>query len=173
MRRIRINPEEEGELRNVFSRKRQDTETRHDRIDQALERFSDGLNCTQAIAVTYGPDLGLDPEQALKMASAFGSGMGTGETCGAVTGALMIIGLKHSKVQGITFLSRDRTYELAAEFVRKFQARNKTSLCRELLGCDLSTEEGQRQARKEKHFKKRCPKFVQDAAEILEGMLRD
>jgi len=157
----------------VFSRKPQDTETRHDRVDQTLVRFSDGLNCTQAIAVTYGPDLGLDREQALKVAGAFGSGMGTGETCGAVTGALMIIGLKHSKVQGITFLSRDRTYDLAAEFMQKFQARNKTTLCRELLGCDLSTEEGQLQARSEKHFKKRCPKFVQDAAEILDEMLKD
>jgi C_GCAxxG_C_C family probable redox protein len=160
-------------LRNVFSRKRQDTETRHDRVDQALERFSDGFNCTQAIAATYGPDLGLEAELGLKVAGAFGSGMGTGETCGAVTGALIIIGLKHSMAQNITFLSRDRTYELAADFIRKFKARNKTSLCRELIGCDLSTEEGQLQARKEKHFKKRCPKFVQDAAEILDEMLKD
>ncbi len=69
-----------------------------------LARFSEGPNCTQAIAATYGPNLGLDVEQALKGGDAFGSGMGMGATCGALTGALMIIGLKHAKLHDIKFI---------------------------------------------------------------------
>ena len=122
---------------------------------------------------TYGPRFGLDRENALKVAGAFGSGMGMGETCGAVSGALMVIGLKHAKVKGSSIFSREQTHDIAAEFITRFKARNKTVVCRELLGCDVSTREGLKTAKKERHFKKRCPKFVQDAAEILEEMLKD
>jgi hypothetical protein len=57
--------------------------------------------------------------------------------------------------------------------VERFKARHKTTVCRELLGCDVSSFEGLRTAKKEKHFKRRCPTFVQDAAEILEEILKD
>ncbi len=117
---------------------------------------------------TYGPRFGLDRENAVKIAKAFGSGMGMGETCGAVTGALMVLGLKHARVKGSGLFSKDRTEDIAREFAARFKARNGTTECRELLGCDLGTTEGLKTAKKEKHFKKRCPKFVQDAAEILE-----
>jgi protoheme ferro-lyase len=55
--------------------------------------------------------------------------------------------------------------------VERFKARNKTTECRELLGCDVSSFAGLKTAKKEKHFKKRCPTFVRDAAEILEEIL--
>jgi C_GCAxxG_C_C family probable redox protein len=122
---------------------------------------------------TYGARFGLDREMAFKVAGVFGSGMGRGDTCGAVTGAFMVIGLKHGKTKGSDDLSQARTDELAQRFVELFIARNATISCRELLGCDISTPEGLRAAKKEKHFKKRCPKFVQDAAEILEELLQD
>jgi len=66
-----------------------------------------------------------------------------------------------------------KTEDIAREFVARFKARNETTECRELLGCDVSTFEGLKAAKKERHFKTRCPKFVQDAAEILEEILKD
>ncbi len=134
--------------------------------------FKKGINCTQAVASTYGGQFGLDKETALRLAAAFGSGMGMGETCGAVTGALMVIGLKHAKVSGNRLLSKDRTEEVAQEFTERFKARHGTVVCRELLGCDVTTSEGLKTAKQEKHFKKRCPEYVKDAAEILEEMLK-
>ena len=71
------------------------------------------------------------------------------------------------------YFSKEETYDIAAEFIARFRERNSTIICRGLLGRDVTTNEGLREARKEKHFKKRCPKFVQDAAEILEEMLRE
>lgn len=96
-----------------------------------------------------------------------------GETCGAVIGACMVIGLKHAKTKARDDVSREKTDELVHEFVTRFKARNKSIICKELLQCDISTREGLKSAKKEKHFKKRCPKFVQDAAEILEDILKD
>jgi len=140
--------------------------------EQTVACFKEGLNCTQAILSIFGPQFGLDRENAIKIARAFGSGMGMGETCGAVTGALMVIGLKHAKLERRSLFSRDKTEDIAREFVVRFKARNATTECRELLGCDVSTLEGLKAAKKEKHFKIRCPKFVQDAAEILEELLK-
>ena len=121
----------------------------------------------------YGTQSGLDCETIVKIGAAFGSGMGMGETCGAVTGALMVIGLGKPTTKKLGVLSREKTADIAHEFVEQFKTRNGTALCRELLGCNVSTPEGLKAAKKEKHFKKRCPKFVADAAEILDELAGD
>jgi C_GCAxxG_C_C family probable redox protein len=96
-----------------------------------------------------------------------------GETCGAVTGALMVIGLKHGNVEAKDKNSKNKTYELAETFVRRFKDRNATVNCRGLLGCDISTPEGLRKARGKKLFKAVCPKYVRDAAEIIEELIME
>jgi C_GCAxxG_C_C family probable redox protein len=141
-----------------------------DAAAQAVATFRDGINCTQAILSAWGSRHGLDRDTAMKLGGAFGSGMNMGETCGAVTGALMIIGLRHAKVSKAGFLSRDRTERETLEFIESFKTRNGTVLCKELLGCDLGTPQGRATARRDRSFKTRCPKFVRDAAEILEEM---
>lgn len=162
-----------GEISAVFFKKRRDVDPEERQVDQCVACFKKGINCTQAIASTYGGQFGLDPETAVKLAAAFGSGMGMGEVCGAVTGALMVIGLKHCKGAGSRLLSIDRTEEVAHEFTERFKAMHGTVVCRELLGCDVTTSAGLKTAKQEKHFKKRCPEFVKDAALILEEMLKD
>lgn len=123
---------------------------------------------------TYGPRSGLDRETALKVAGAFGGGMArTGETCGAVTGALMVIGLKHAKTRQGDDDARERAYALAQEFMKEFKGRNCSLLCRELLGVDVGTPEGMAVVREKNLFVTICPKFVQDAAEVLEKLLKD
>ena len=136
----------------------------------AVETFRNGINCTQAILSTWASRHGLDRDTAMKLGGAFGSGMNMGETCGAVTGALMVIGLRHARVSKAGFLSRDRTERETLEFIERFKARNGTVSCKELLGCDLGTPQGRAAARRDRSFKTRCPKFVRDAAEILEEM---
>jgi C_GCAxxG_C_C family probable redox protein len=159
---------------NIVLSKKQDTErVQSDEVEQTVACFKKGLNCAQAMLSTYGPQFGLKSEEAIRIARAFGSGMGMGETCGAVTGALMVIGLKHARPEGSSLFSKEKTEDIAREFVARFKAKNGTTECRELLGCDVSTHEGLRMAKKERHFKTRCPKFVQDAAEILEEILEE
>jgi C_GCAxxG_C_C family probable redox protein len=122
----------------------------------------------------YGTRFGLDRETALRAAGAFGGGMARrGGTCGAVTGALMVIGLKYGKTKIDDDEPRERTYEAANRLVEEFCRRNKTEVCRELLGLDLNTEEGREAVAKQNLFVTLCPRFVRDAGEILEELLKD
>ena len=120
----------------------------------------------------YGGRSGLDRDTALKIAGAFGAGMArTGGTCGAVTGSFMVIGLHHAKTRKDDDDSRERAYALGQEFMDAFRERNGSILCRELLGADVGTPEGMKRVREQDLFRTVCPKFVKDAAEILERML--
>ncbi len=141
------------------------------RVHQAVSCFQEGFSCSQAVLSTYGPRFGLDREMAFRVAGAFGSGMGMGGTCGAVTGAFLVIGPMHGKTKADDDKAREETHELVKEFVSGFKARNKSILCRELLGCDVSSPEGMQAARERGLFTTLCKKFVKDAAEIIEQLV--
>ncbi len=142
------------------------------RIESAVEVFKKGFSCSQAIFSTYGKELGLDRNVALKIASAFGGGMGRmGKTCGAVTGAFMVIGLKYGQIKVENKQAKDKTYSLVKEFVKRFEARNNSTICKELLGCDIGTPQGMPIAMEKSLLNTLCPKLVKDAAEILEEIL--
>jgi C_GCAxxG_C_C family probable redox protein len=137
-------------------------------IDIAVDYFESGYSCAQAILTAFGEMFGLDNGIAIKIAGAFGAGMSySGQTCGAVSGALMVIGLKY----GATGEDKQLTYEIARDFIRRFTARNGTISCTELLGYDLGIPEQLEAARGKGLFSTRCNKFVQDSAAILMEML--
>jgi C_GCAxxG_C_C family probable redox protein len=142
------------------------------KVEEAVACFKEGFVCSQAVLSVYGEQFGLDRDAALKIADGFGGGMARmGETCGAVTGAFMVIGLKHGRATVEDAQAHETTYRLVNEFVRRFQSRNRSIVCRELLGCDISTPDGLRSARQQNLFTKVCPGYVRDAAEIIEEIL--
>ena len=144
------------------------------RVEQAVFCFRSGLNCSQAILSTYGEQFGLAKEAALKLAAGFGGGMGRmAGTCGAVTGAFMVIGLVHSMTKKGDLQQKDLSYEYIRKFAETFRGRNRTLVCRELMGVDVSTPEGFAEAKEKNIARTICPKYVRDAAEILEEMLGD
>jgi C_GCAxxG_C_C family probable redox protein len=121
---------------------------------------------------SFGDQLGLERELAFRVAGAFGGGMARmGETCGAVTGALMAIGLKYGMTQAKDEGARDKTYKLAQEFMTRFKARHRSMVCKELLGYDLSNPEGRKAAHDKGLFTTLCPQLVRDAVEIVELLL--
>jgi C_GCAxxG_C_C family probable redox protein len=97
----------------------------------------------------------------------------SGETCGAVTGGLMVIGLRHAKVRPDDDDSRELAYALAQEFMENFLEKNGSVLCRGLLGVDVSTPEGLAKVREGNLFQTICPRFVLSASEILKRLLED
>lgn len=144
------------------------------KVGEAVSCFNSGFNCSQSILSTYGTEFGIDRDIALKLATGFGGGMGRmAETCGAVTGALMVIGLKYGKCGLDGDDKREKTYELVKEFRRRFEETNGTVVCKNLLNCDIAIESELIRARDTGLFKTVCPKMISDAAEILEDMLRD
>lgn len=145
---------------------------RMDRVQRTIECFKEGFSCSQAVLSAFCEPLGLDRITALKIAQSFGGGMAhMGETCGAVTGAFMVIGLKHGRIRADDDLSKEKTYELVQEFVRKFRSEHGSIVCKELLGYDLSKNNEAKEAQEKNLFDEFCPKLVQTAAEILEGLL--
>lgn len=136
--------------------------------EQALAAFQQGYSCSQAVLSAFAQELGLPQETAVKVSASFGGGLARmGETCGAVTGALMVIGLRFAAASPTDRTAKEATYDAAREFCQQFRTRHKSLLCRELLGCDISTTEGMRMARESKLFVTQCPKYVADATDIL------
>ena len=143
------------------------------KVEQAVERFKDGFNCSQAVVGTYSEQFGLDCEKAFKVATGFGGGMRMGETCGAVTGAFMVLGLKHGNTTAEDKAAKAKTYEKVIEYTSRFKARNGSVVCKDLLGCDISTPDGMKKAQDDGLFDSVCPKMVREASEILEEMLAE
>lgn len=140
------------------------------KADRAVELMAKGYACSQAVLTAFAPDYGLDREQAVRLATGFAGGMAAGETCGAVTGAILVLGLHYAKPNCITREGRGETKRAVLEFTAAFKAQHGKLDCRELLGCDISTPEGMEKAKTECLFSKVCPAFVRDAALILERM---
>jgi C_GCAxxG_C_C family probable redox protein len=141
------------------------------KVDEAVDCFCRGAACSQAILGTYAPALGLTREQAMKLASGFAGGMRLGETCGAVTGAFMLLGLKYAKDNCDQRDSRESVYAAIRKFTEEFRRRDKTVVCKELIGCDISTPQGSQEALQKGVFRNICPDLVRHAAEIIEQML--
>ena len=137
--------------------------------EKALQCFNSGFNCSQSIFSVYGEQFGINAEVALKIASGFGAGMGRlCETCGAVTGAFMVIGLKYGYISSDDKESKEKTYAAVQELAKRFKERNKSTKCEDLLGTHMVTGDKEKAARQVKEV---CPKLVLSAAEILEELL--
>lgn len=141
------------------------------KIEQAVERFKNGYSCSQAIFSTYAPIFDVPDELAIKISTGLGGGIGrTAGICGAVSGAVLVLGLKFGSPKSDP-QNKEMVYAKVREFLRLFNERHNTVNCRELLGCDISTPEGFNKARSENLFKTICPNYVRSSAEILEQLL--
>jgi C_GCAxxG_C_C family probable redox protein len=131
------------------------------------------MNCAQTVFSSFGEESGLERKLALQIAQGFGGGMGhTGQTCGAVTGAYMALGLAQKISLDNPRGSLEKAYELISEFNRKFKTLHGSLNCTELAGFDLGAPEKLAEAREKGVFTTKCPVFVRDAVKIVEGLLK-
>lgn len=130
------------------------------KVEEALSLFKEGFSCSQAVFAAYAKDLGMDYEMALKVSQAFGGGMGgmRGE-CGAVTGAYMVISLKHGRTKAEDGQARLKTFNLVKEFASRFKEIHQTTVCRNLLEGKSGT-----------HYDM-CSDYVKDACLLLDELL--
>lgn len=143
------------------------------KADRALQLFSNNFNCSQAVFTAFATEEGIDEELALKLATSFGGGARNGEMCGAVSGALMVLGLKFGHINSEDDEQKHRAYSLTEEFTRRFKEKNNSIVCRDLLGYDLSKEEEFEIIASKGLCRTVCPLMVKDAVEILEEMIRE
>ena len=138
----------------------------------SLKYFENNLNCAQSVISVFAEDLEFDEEIALKIASPFGGGMAyRGEVCGAVTGALMVIGLKFGMSNVEDSEAKEFAYERAQSFIKQFVENHNSLRCRDLIKYDLTTPDGKEQAEREDVFNRLCTQFVRSSVEIVESIL--
>lgn len=142
------------------------------RQKEALKTFNNGFNCCQSVISVFNNELGLNKDTALKISSGFGGGLTKGEVCGAVSGAIMVLGLKygHFIEEEIDSKAKMKTY--TKEFIRRFEEKNNSIICKKLLGYDLSSEKEYLIIKDKELFDRLCPKYIEDSIEILEEMLK-
>lgn len=141
-----------------------------DKKQIALDAMSKKFNCAQSTFVALSNEVGVSRENALKMAACFGGGMRCGEVCGAVTGALMVLGMKYGSCKEDDLIGKQFAGQKTMEFIKKFKEKNETILCRELLKYDANEPEKMIEAIQKGHADV-CPRVVCDAVEIVEEML--
>ena len=130
------------------------------RVEKTLENHKKGYNCCQAVACAYCDLVGMDEETMFKAGEAFGAGMGGMQaTCGAVSGAVLLAGLKNSSGDLKNPTSKGATYKLSKEIVARFREKNGSVICKELKGMDTGCP------------LRSCDGCIEDAAAIAEAVL--
>lgn len=143
-----------------------------DKKSLALSYFSNHYNCSQSVLAAYAQDFGLSEEIALKISCGFGAGMGRlQETCGAISGAFMVLGLKYGKSKDHEENLKELTYEKVREFSKIFKLKYESLKCIDLIGVDISKKDGLELARNNHLFDKLCTQYISEVIDILEGIL--
>ena len=139
----------------------------------ALEAFHSGYNCAQSVLLAFCRDVGLDDDQALKIACGFGAGIARKQdVCGAVSGAIAAIGLKHGRGRGQDKTATEATYTKVQDLIDRFEAKRGSWQCRALLqGHDLNTPEGRQAIQEKKLIASTCQECVRTAVEAVEAIL--
>ena len=142
------------------------------KAEDAATLFQQGFNCTQSILSVFATDFGLDRNIAARISQGFGAGIGrTDEICGALSGVIMVIGLRYGGLTPDDSAAKEKTYAMVGEFVQKFKALHSSVACTDLLGYNLSDPQQYADAKAHKVAKEKCPAFIRDAVELVETMI--
>ena len=141
--------------------------------EKALEYYANNFNCSQGVFSTYAIEQGMDEKLALRIATNFGGGARKGEMCGAVSGALMVLGLLYGHSESSDSETKSKAYSMAEEYMNRFIARNGSVVCRELLGYDLSKPDEREKIMDKDLFRTFCPEMIRSAVRILDELLEE
>lgn len=142
-------------------------ERQHITFEEIQELFHQGIDCSQVVAGAFADELEADKKLLRKVSASFGGGMQCGETCGAVTGALMVLGMKYGHSEEGDTGQKQIMMQKTGEFKRLFGERYPSCICRELLGHDISKKEELAKVMEQGLLLQFCPKVVEDTLEIL------
>ena len=140
---------------------------------KAVDYYSHNFNCSQGVFTVYAVEHGIDEKLALKLATNFGGGARKGEMCGAVSGALMVLGLLYGHSESDDLDTKAKSYAMSEDYMSRFIQKNSSVVCRELLGYDLSKPEEKAIIMEKNLFRTFCPEVIRSAVEILDELLEE
>ena len=136
-------------------------------VEQIAARYAAGCSCAQAVFSGLAPRCGLPAEQAARIAASFGGGIARqGQMCGALSGALMALGLRFGHTcppPGPD--AKQRSLLLSQDLIARFRSRMGEITCPGLLGFDLNDATLNATAEQAGTFKRICPGAVRAATE--------
>jgi len=132
-----------------------------DREIIATDLFDGGQYCSQAVLGTFCEDYDMETDMAFKISCGLNSGCRSAELCGAVSGAILVIGLKYGD-------SSELCNSKTEKFIKAFRDENGSIVCRDILGCDITVGAGREKAIAENLFGTICRDMVASAVRILE-----
>lgn len=141
--------------------------------EKAVEYYSQNFNCSQGVFTTYAVEHGIDEKLALRIATNFGGGARKGEMCGAVSGALMVLGLLYGHSEISDAETKAKAYAISEDYMNRFIDEHGSVVCRELLGYDLSKSDEREKIMEKDLFRTICPKMIRSAVRILDEILEE
>lgn len=138
----------------------------------AVDFLMKGYMCSESIVMAFAQEFGLEPETAAKISSGFAGGIAQGKICGAVTGAIMVIGLKYGSGLIIEQYSRELCFQITQEFSHRFMIRRKSLDCGEILLMNNINPKDPEEM-KNLREKRLCDKIVTDSVELLVDLLSE
>jgi len=136
-------------------------------------RFKDGYNCCQSVFSSLAQRYGVEDAQAIRLATGFGAGMARGGICGAVSGAVMLLGLAGGGGGHENQALKMATFARVKDFYGRFSERHGSVICRDLLGLDPSTPQGRTAARDEGLFSTVCTRLIVDAVSLVQQIIAE
>ena len=143
--------------------------------DLAYENFLKGYNCTQAVAVTFAKELGLDEAAAARLSGGFGGGIGRlREVCGTFSGVVFVLSALYGSSDPKDIEGKKALYEKIQALAAQFRNDNGSIICRELLGLEKAEGSAVPEPRTPEYYKKRpCPELCRYAGNLIEEFIRD
>lgn len=143
------------------------------KTDKALSYFKNNYNCSQSVFVAFSDDFNIPESQCLKIACAFGAGMGRQQhTCGAITGALMALGMKFGKDIEDDDSQKIKTYKKTITLFEEFKKIHGSTNCKELLNnLDFKNDADYQKMIEMKIFDNKCNKYVEDAVKLTDKLI--
>ena len=141
----------------------------------AMAYFKEGYNCSQSVFLAFCDEYDMDFETALKISSSFGAGMGRlREVCGAVSGMFMVAGMVYGYSDPKDHKKKTEHYERIQYLAKEFEDKNRSIICRELLGLGAGKDKPEPELRTAEYYKKRpCVELVGMAAGIMDKYIKN
>lgn len=141
-------------------------------IENIINKFDIGFDCGQIVLSEFSNNINIKYEDALKIASGFGGGIFHGKVCGAISGAIIVLGMKYGSFKENDFETKKKLTNIIGEFINIFTERFGSTECKELLKYDISKKEDFEEIMKKDLFHTFCPNVVQFSIETLNNLIQ-
>lgn len=139
--------------------------------EEVADLFIRGLDCSQIVAGEFARECGMTREQMIRLTGAYGGGMDIGETCGAVMGAMVVLGFLYGQEGPDQDEQKAIAYAKRDEFLKAWGEKRPACSCRVLLGHDISIPSELEIVRQERTMYTLCPELVVEAIEIVRRII--